>query len=284
MISICVLSTKGGVGKTTLTANLGALLADLGLRVLVIDADPQGSLSKYYPLQFTAQHGLVKMIMTGMINETHISQTNIQNLDIILSDDREGVLQTWLMSRVGTGTRMSNALRSPYVQENYDIVLIDTQGAKGPLQSEAALAGNEILCPILPESLSAREFEQGTKELFETLEPTPEFRLGQIRGVINRFKRTVDAKKIINEIRAKHIDLNGKATMLETMVPDAVVYCEAATNRVPVHRYTQKRDTSKESHFATMHELVWELIPSLKGYMVDTSKFETSYSQETEKV
>lgn len=282
MISITVLSTKGGVGKTTLTANLGALFADMGLRVLLIDADPQGSLSKYYPLQYTSPNGLVNMVMKGMISDSHISQTNISNLDIILSDDREGVLQTWLMSRVGTGTRMSNALRSPYVNENYDIVLIDTQGAKGPLQSEAALAGNEILCPILPESLSAREFEQGTKELFETLEPTPEFRLGQIRGVINRFKKTVDAKQIISEIRKKHIDLSGKATMLECMIPDAVVYCEAATHRVPVHRYTQKRETSKSSHFVTMHDLAWELIPSLQGYMVDTSRFETA--SETEQV
>ena len=47
---ISVVSTKGGVGKTTLTANLGGLLAALGLRVLAIDADKQASLSKYFQL------------------------------------------------------------------------------------------------------------------------------------------------------------------------------------------------------------------------------------------
>lgn len=47
MITIVILSTKGGVGKTTLTANLGALLADLGLKVLIIDTDTQPSLSKH---------------------------------------------------------------------------------------------------------------------------------------------------------------------------------------------------------------------------------------------
>ena len=50
MIKFTVTSTKGGVGKTTLTANLGALLADMGLRVLLIDADVQPSLSKEFNL------------------------------------------------------------------------------------------------------------------------------------------------------------------------------------------------------------------------------------------
>ena len=53
-LKLTVTSTKGGVGKTTLTANLGGLLADLGLRVLLIDADVQPTLSSYYPLSARA--------------------------------------------------------------------------------------------------------------------------------------------------------------------------------------------------------------------------------------
>ena len=49
-VSVTVTSTKGGVGKTTLTANLGGLLADLGQRVLLVDADVQPTLSSYYAL------------------------------------------------------------------------------------------------------------------------------------------------------------------------------------------------------------------------------------------
>ena len=58
MIKLALVSTKGGVGKTTLAANLGALLADMGLRVLLIDADEKPSLSKFFPLRFQAPHGL----------------------------------------------------------------------------------------------------------------------------------------------------------------------------------------------------------------------------------
>lgn len=55
MLTITVVSTKGGVGKTTLAANLGGLLHDLGLSVLLIDADIQPSLSRYYELSHQAE-------------------------------------------------------------------------------------------------------------------------------------------------------------------------------------------------------------------------------------
>jgi len=66
MIKFTVLSTKGGVGKTTLAANLGALMADMGLRVLLVDADVQPALSKYYRIKREAPFGLTKVIPPGM--------------------------------------------------------------------------------------------------------------------------------------------------------------------------------------------------------------------------
>ena len=53
-IAIC--ATKGGVGKTTLTANLGAIIADSGGRILMVNADPHPSLSSIYPLRPTKEH------------------------------------------------------------------------------------------------------------------------------------------------------------------------------------------------------------------------------------
>ena len=76
MIKFTVISTKGGVGKTTLTANLGALLADMGLRVLMIDADVQPSLSKFYPLNDPKPAaGLTEVMVRGEITGSCIGST-----------------------------------------------------------------------------------------------------------------------------------------------------------------------------------------------------------------
>jgi chromosome partitioning related protein ParA len=95
MIKITIVSTKGGVGKTTLTANLGGILADSGYRVLLIDADPQPTLSSYYPIAHKAEHGLTEFFIHSSTHNT-ISQTNIDNLDIVISNDQEGKLRDWI--------------------------------------------------------------------------------------------------------------------------------------------------------------------------------------------
>ena len=83
-IKITVMSTKGGVGKTTKTANLGGILTDLGQRVLLVDADVQPTLSSYFPLETQAEKGLSALITTSQ-HEGVISRTNIPNLDLVVS-------------------------------------------------------------------------------------------------------------------------------------------------------------------------------------------------------
>ena len=73
MITVAVVSTKGGVGKTTLCANLGVLLADLGMRVLLVDADVQPSLSRYFEIGHGTQNGLSGMVREGNATAEFIS-------------------------------------------------------------------------------------------------------------------------------------------------------------------------------------------------------------------
>ena len=273
MIKFTVTSTKGGVGKTTLTANLGALLADMGLRVLLIDADVQPSLSKYFPLAATKPSaGLTEVIVRGEVTVPSITATMYQNLDIVVSDDPEGNLPHWLLNRIDRGFRLRFALQSPAVAGAYDCVLIDTQGAVGPLQDAAVLAADILVSPITPEILSAREFKDGTMELLDRLEPgsTLGATLGPMKAVIYRQDRTADARVIASGIRDDFIRLKGRVSVLDTVVPHAKAYKEAATLRVPVHRHERKRDGVTPSAYTVMHRLAWELIPSLQGVYADS--------------
>jgi chromosome partitioning related protein ParA len=197
-----------------------------------------------------------------------ISQTEIDNLDLICSDDPEGSLQTWLLHRIDRGERLGNALRSPHVADDrYDAILIDTQGAVGPLQDTAALAAFQLISPIAPEILSAREFNTGTLELLDRLEPSPHsrYRVGPVKAVIYRMDRSADARHIAASVRDEFVRMSGRVDVLQTVVPHAKAYKEAATLGLPVHRHEPRRTGAMPSAFEVMHRLVWELVPSLRG-------------------
>jgi len=100
MITFTIASTRGGVGKTTLTANLGALLADMGLRVLLVDADVQPSLSKYFPLSPPQPvAGLAGVLVRGEVVAASITPTVFPNLHLVASDDLKGRLPNWLLGK-----------------------------------------------------------------------------------------------------------------------------------------------------------------------------------------
>ncbi len=242
--TFAALNSKGGVGKTTFLANLGGLLADMGARTLLVDADPQPSLTKYFGLAYEAPEGLVEVVTQGVLTSACISRTSVPNLDLVRSNDGDANLQHWLHGRPDARSRLARALRNPYVLEHYDFVLIDTQGAIGPLQDAAVLAADILVSPITPEILSAREFRDGTMELLERLEPGGALgaSLGPMKAVIYRQDRSADARIIASGIREDFIKLKGRVAVLETVVPHAKAYKEAATLRVPVHRHERKRD------------------------------------------
>ncbi len=261
-IKITVMSTKGGVGKTTKTANLGGILADLGQRVLLVDADVQPTLSSYFPLETQAEKGLSALITMSQHEEV-ISRTNIPNLDLIVSDDPEGTLQNWILHTPDGRVRLKHILTQ--FDNDYDFILIDTQGAVGPLQDAAVLAADMLLSPIPPEILSAREFTRGTLGMLERLQPMTYLGapVGPLYGLIYRMDRTVDAQRIARELRRESAPSRGQIRILDTVIPSTVAYREAATSQVPVHRWERRRSGPSASARETMLQLVRELFPHL---------------------
>lgn len=278
MIVTGVISTKGGVGKTTIVANLGACLAHMGFRVLMIDSDVQPSLSKYFPISKTAPNGLTKVIRECKITEDEVSEITVPGmelahgqrpvLDLVYSDSPQGEIQPWLATMGDRLLRLKWPIHHSQflVDAGYDFVLIDNQGAVGPLQDASAVAASVLISPVVPETLSAREFLAGTSELINRLSRSAmmmSIELGSIKGLIYRQTRTVDARSITREIRESFVRLGGKVDALQTVFPHAKAYVEASTRRLPVHLHDPSPTGASASGYQLMHELIYELVPHI---------------------
>ncbi|MDY7065518.1 Chromosome partitioning protein ParA [Pseudomonas extremaustralis] len=272
---VSVVSTKGGVGKTTVAANLGGLLADAGLRVLLLDLDSQPTLSSYYALSQKADAGAYEFITLNLTTPALIvSKTVITGLDLIHSNDDQGRLSTLLLHAPDGRLRLRNLLDN--FRSRYDLLLIDTQGARSVLLEMAILASDLALSPITPEMLAARELQRGTLKLLSELEPfrhlgipPPSLRL--LLNQVNAIR--VDTRMIIRGLRETFAGANN-ISVLDTVVPDRVAYLNAASLGLPVHRVEthQSRKRRSPSPQETMQALAIELFPEWREAISTVSR------------
>lgn len=272
---VSVVSTKGGVGKTTVAANLGGLLADAGLRALLLDLDSQPTLSSYYALSQKADAGAYEFIALNLTTPAQIvSKTVIAGLDLILSNDDQGRLSTLLLYAPDGRLRLRNLLGN--FRPNYDVLLIDTQGARSVLLEMAILASDLALSPITPEMLSARELRRGTLKLLSELEafrhlgitpPPLRLLLNQVNSI------RVDTRMIIRGLRETFAGATN-ISVLDTVVPDRVAYLNAASLGLPVHRIEAHRSREQRSPSAleTMQALAIELFPEWREAISTASR------------
>jgi len=259
MTCIAIANTKGGSGKTTLTANLGAYLADCGWRVLLIDADIQPTLSNYFSIEAN-QSGLTSM-MTELDTDTSVSRFPAQEMDIVYSDDPDGRLHEWIMRQPDGRLRMRAAVNR--FKQRFDIILIDTQGAAGPLLEAAVMAADVIASPVPPEILSAREFIRGMQLVLEKINPMLGF-IGAspppLKAILYRLDRTLDARRIAEQFRMADFQDESGFALLKTWVPAAKAYRESATRRIPVHRLDDRRRGASPCGAEVMEGVAGELL------------------------
>ncbi|MBN4180767.1 ParA family protein [Pseudomonas savastanoi] len=262
-----LLSTKGGVGKTTLAANIGGFCADAGLRVLLIDMDPvQPSLSSYYPMAQEVSGGIFDLIAHNLTDpERIISRTSIPNLSLILSNDPNNQLISLLLQAADGRLRLASLLKA--FEGQFDLILIDTQGARSVMLEMVVLASDLAVSPLPPNMLSAREFNRGTLQMLDGLRPYS--RLGlhvpQIKVVVNCLDQTVDARQIHDAIRVTFADSN-EIKVLQSTVPASVVFRQASTSGMSAHRIEYKQPSNRRAPSALqiIRELAIEAFPQWK--------------------
>ncbi|QVX40781.1 ParA family protein (plasmid) [Ralstonia solanacearum] len=259
-----VISTKGGVGKTTTAANLGGFIADAGLRVLLLDLDIQPTLSSYFTLTKRASGGIYELLaFNEQVTTNLVSHTAIRGLDVVISNDPHGQLNTLLLHAPDGRLRLRNLL--DIFRPHYDLLLIDTQGARNVLLEMAVIASDLALSPVTPEILAARELRRGTLQLLEELAPLS--RLGipspQLRLLMNRIHPvSSDARQIQQALREIFVDDNA-TRILSTGIPAIEAYPRAATRGLPAHRIEYQRPHGRVAPAAldSQRELAGELFP-----------------------
>ncbi|MGZ2876144.1 ParA family protein, partial [Pseudomonas aeruginosa] len=136
----------------------------------------------------------------------------------------------------------------PSLKQGYDLVLIDTQGARSALLEMVVLASDLVVSPLQPNMLTAREFNRGTMQMLDGLRPYERLgmRIPNVQIVINCLDQTNDSRAIHENVRAifdEHQDIS----VLETTVPDAVVFRNAASRGLPAHRLETRQPSNRTS-------------------------------------
>jgi chromosome partitioning protein len=144
---IAVANQKGGVGKTTTTVNLGACLAELGYRTLVVDLDPQGNASTGLGVNTRAiDASMYDVLLADTPLEDCIEGSSVRNLFVAPASLDLAGAEIELVPAFSREMKLRNALNA--VRDDFDYVLIDCPPSLGLLTVNALAAAGEILVPI----------------------------------------------------------------------------------------------------------------------------------------
>jgi chromosome partitioning protein len=138
---------KGGVGKTTTAVNLGACLADLGYRTLVVDLDPQGNASTGLGINIRELRvSMYDVLLSDAAIEDCVEPAAVRNLFVAPANLDLAGAEIELVPALSRELKLRNAVAE--VREEYDYVLIDCPPSLGLLTINAFAASSEVLVPI----------------------------------------------------------------------------------------------------------------------------------------
>ncbi|HVU74313.1 MAG TPA: AAA family ATPase [Mycobacteriales bacterium] len=251
VIAMC--NQKGGVGKTTSTINLGAALAELGRRVLLVDFDPQGALSVGLGVNPLLLDRTVYnlLIERGTAVEDVMLKTNVVGLDLLPSNIDLSAAEVQLVGEVAREQTLARVL-APTL-EDYDVILIDCQPSLGLLTVNALTAAHGVIIPLECEYFALR----GVALLTDTIDKVSE-RLNpqlEIEGILATMYdgRTIHGREVL----ARLLDAFGDK-VFHTVINRTVRFPETSVAGEPITTYA-----SSSSGAAAYRQLALEVLSSM---------------------
>jgi chromosome partitioning protein len=231
---IAVANQKGGVGKTTTTVNLGAGLAERGLRVLVVDLDPQGNASTGLGLNIRELDAtMYDVLLDDVPIEDAIEPSEVRNLFVAPANlDLTGA-EIELVTTMSRELKLRNALAS--VREDYDYILIDCPPSLGLLTLNAFAAVGEVLVPIQCEYYAL----EGLGQLLHNVELVQKA-LNQELSVSTVVLVMYDARTTLSEDVANDVREHLGEKVTKTVIPRTVRLSEAPSYGQPITTFDPK--------------------------------------------
>lgn len=231
---IAVTNQKGGTGKTTSTLNIGAGLARKGYSVLLVDLDPQGSLTLSAGIDTTELKFTVYELLKGLCKAQEvIKQPKQGNYSVIPADIRLAVAELELAGITGREQLLREALEP--VISDYDFVLIDCSPSLGVLTLNALTVADEIYIPLQAEPLALA----GMSSLLDTIKTVnrrinPNLEVGGI--LITKY----NARKNINNYIIDKLSELFTNKLFKTRIRDNITLAEATQAGLDIFTYNSK--------------------------------------------
>jgi chromosome partitioning protein len=226
-----VANQKGGVGKTTTTVNIAAALSMGGLRVLVIDLDPQGNASTALGVEHRSAAGVYEVLMgDAQISEVIQKVAGFPALDCVPSNTSLANAEINLVSMVARELQLKAAIDE--VSANYDYIFIDCPPSLGLLTINAFVGSKELLIPIQTEYYAL----EGLSQLLETYSVVKK-RLNPSLNLSTIVLTMFDGRTRLSNDVAANVRAHFPAELIDIPIPRAVRVSEAPSYNQTVMTY-----------------------------------------------
>ena len=231
---IAVVNQKGGVGKTTTTINLGASLAELGRRVLLVDFDPQGALSVGLGVnahELKQEETVYQVLMDPQADiDRVILKTSVPGMDLLPANKDLAGAEVTLVNEMAREYFLKRRLDP--VSEYYDVILIDCQPTLGLLTLNALTAAYGVIVPLQCEFFALRGFAQlqeNLERVRSSLNPTLEL-IGILATMYD--KKTLHSREVLERILEAFPE-----KVFETVIAQTVRFPETTVAGEPITTY-----------------------------------------------